>query len=151
MHNQKHIVTVSFKPCREGHYEATLDLIFYDYKHERDFVIKRTLTGRAKPPISAQRHQNGSTPESGSRLINGSTSKHASVSAGENEVYLDSEGTGINISDENGLDFGIVERNRPNGLFASQSSLLTIRLEAGFQTVTFIKDRTRTLDGSDPE
>jgi len=86
-----------------------------------------------------------------SQSINDEPNYHGGVSFDEEEIFLDSAGTGISISHEDGLDFGIVERKRPNGPFATPSSLLTIELAAGFPSATFVKEKTRILRGGDPE
>ena len=150
---QCRIVTVSFTPRQEGLCEAVLDLTFHDYTRRANFVIKRTLTGWAKrPPIGSQDHHKiESMHNPRSQSINDEPNYHAGVSFDEEEIFLDSDGTGISISHEDGLDFGIVERKRPNGPFATPSSLLTIELAAGFPSVTFVKEKTRLLRGSDPE
>jgi len=64
---------------------------------------------------------------------------------------MDSDGTGISVSHEDGLDFGIVERKRPNGPFATPSRLLIIEHAYDYPAVTFVKEKTGTSDGSDPE
>ena len=149
---QCRIVTVSFTPRQEGLCEAVLDLIFHDYMRKANFVIKRTLTGWAKrPPIGRQDHHKiESMHNPRSRSINDEPNYHGGVSF-EEEIFLDSDGTGISISHEDGLDFGIVERKRLNGPFATPSSLLTIELAAGFPSVIFVKEKTRILRGGDPE
>jgi hypothetical protein len=150
---QCRIVTVSFTPRQEGPCEAVLDLTFHDYMRKANFVIKRTLTGWAKrPPIHSQDHHKiESMDNPRSQSINDEPNYHSGVSFDEEDIFLDSDGTGISISHEDGLDFGIVERKRPNGPFATPSSLLTIELAAGFPSVTFVKEKTRILCGSDPE
>jgi len=64
---------------------------------------------------------------------------------------MDSDGTGISVSHEDGLDFGIVERKRPNGPFATPSRLLIIEHAYDYPAVAFLKEKTGTSDGSDPE
>ena len=96
-------------------------------------------------------HQNESARNPGSRSINDCADDHTKVPAYDDRELLDSDGTGITVSHAHGLDFGIVERKRPNGPFATPSSVLTIKHADGFPVVTFVKERTRTLNGSDPE
>jgi len=144
-------VSVSFTPRQGGHYEAVLELRFHDHKRNADFVVKRTLTGWAEPPAGEGRLTNKSALNPAVRTIKYDTNDNGGRSVDEEEEYLDSDGTGITVSHEDGLDFGIVERKRPNGPFATPSSLLTIELAAGFASVIFVKEKTRTLDGSDPE
>jgi hypothetical protein len=64
---------------------------------------------------------------------------YASLSTDEEEELPDGEGTGISVSDEDGVNFGIVERRRPNGPFATPSSSLTIDHAEGFPAVTFVE------------
>jgi len=152
--NQRRIVTVSFTPLQGGLCEAVLELVFHDHKRKADFVVNRTLTGWAKRPTAGKRHhQNGSarTGNPWSQPINDVTDYHSEGSVSGKEELLDSDDTGISVSHEDGLDFGIVERKRPNGPFATPSSVLTIKHANGFSAVTFLKERTRTLDGGDPE
>ncbi|KAI9444110.1 hypothetical protein H4582DRAFT_1062757 [Lactarius indigo] len=66
----------------------------------------------------------------------------------EENAFLDSQDTGISVSDEDGVDFGIVERNGLNGPFDTSSSSVTIRHAEGFPTVTFVEERIRSWDGS---
>ena len=146
------ILSVSFAPRQGGPYEAVLELTFHDHEHDSDFVVKRTLTGSAGRPTGGQgHHPNKSTLNPGVRSIKDDANYDGGHSVDEEEEFLDSDGTGITVSHEDGLDFGIVERKRPNGPFATPSSLLTIELAAGFSSVSFVKEKTRKLDGSDPE
>jgi hypothetical protein len=146
----RYIVAVSYTPRREGLCEAALELIFHDHGRKVDFVVKRTLSGWAKGLTGGPIHgQNGSASVPRSRPINNWGDDHSSVSSDEEEEYLDSDETGISVSGEDELNFGIVERKRPNGPFATQSASLTIKLEDGFPSVTFLNERIRTLDGSD--
>jgi hypothetical protein len=141
-------VTVSFTPRREGRCEAALELQFRDHKRKVDFVIRRTVSGRAKRPTNEQgRHQNGSARALQSRPINGWGGNHSTDDEEEEgEELLD---TGISVSDEEGLDVGIVERKRPHGPFATTTSLFTIKMADGFPAMTFLEERIRTSDGSD--
>lgn len=128
-----------------------LELIFYNYTRKVDFMVKRTLSGWVKRPTGGHGgHQNGSARILRSQPIIDQGSDHGSVSTDEEEEeFLDSDGTGISVSEEDGLDFGIVERRRPNGPFAAPSSSLTIKLADGFPAVTFIKERIKTRDRSE--
>ena len=146
--SQIRTLAVSFTPQKGGLCEAILELTFHDHKRSVDFVVNRTLTGQVEGP---RYQQNGSVREPGSRPVNNGTSHHRTVPVVGKEEFLDSSDTGISVSREDGLDFGIVERKRINGPFATPSSLLTIKLAEGFPPVTFVKEKTRTLDGSDPE
>ena len=150
MPKRRHIVTVSFMPRQEGHHEAVLELKFHDHKRKTDFVIRRTLSGWAKRPTNELgRQQNGFPRSLRSRPIN-LRGVHSSVSTDDEEEGEELLDNGISVSDEEGLDIGIVERRRPNGPFATATASLTIKLAAGFPDVTFLEEKIRTSDGSDP-
>ena len=150
--NQCRLINVSFTPRQRGVYEAVLELTFYDHERSAEFVVKRILTGLAIQSSGGKgHHQNESARNPGSQSINDCADDHTKVPAYDDGELLDSDGTGITVSHAHGLDFGIVERKRPNGPFATPSSVLTIKHADGFPAVTFVKERTRTLDGSDPE
>jgi hypothetical protein len=104
---------------------------------------------RGRPTNELGRQQNGFARALRSRPVNrrGVQSSVSTDDEEEGEELLDS---GISVSDEEGLDVGIVERRRPNGPFATATALLTIKLAAGFPAVTFLEERIRTSDGSDP-
>ena len=145
-------VSVSFTPRQGGPYEAVLQLTFHDHKRKADFVVERALTGWAERALGRQGHYPDEPAlNAGSLPINDEDNDHGGLSVDEEEEYLESDGTGISVSHEDGLDFGMIERKGPNGPFATPSSLLTIELAAGFPSVTFVKEKTRTLDGSDSE
>ena len=228
-YNQDNTVTVSFTPQREGLCEAILELTFCDHKQKADFVIKRTLSGRAKQPAGGQTKQpsdgrtkqpsdgrtkqptggqikqpaggktkqpaggqtkqpaGGQTKQpsggrteqpadgqtiqpAGGQAAGGKSEGHLQIEYWPNagpqpaddqldyyaripadEELLDNDGTGISVSHPDGLDFGIVERMRRNGPFATPSSLLTIKHEDDLPAVAFVLGRTKTLDGYDRE
>ncbi|KAI0294855.1 hypothetical protein B0F90DRAFT_1820972 [Multifurca ochricompacta] len=137
-------ITVSFAPQQEGLYEAILELTFRNHKRKADFVIQRTLRGVAKQPARGHARSSGSFP------ANDWADDHASLSSDEEEDLPDSDGTGISVSDEDGVYFGIVERRRTNGPFATPMASLTIQHAKGFPAVTFLKAKINTLDNSDP-
>ena len=153
---KRYIMSVSYAPRREGPCEAALELTFHDHRRNVDFVITRTLSGWAKRRISEQEHrQNGSARVLPSRPTTDWGDDHASVITEEEEEFLDSDETGVYVlpvdkDGIDGLDFGIVERKRPNGPFATPSDPITIKLADGFPPVTFLNERIKTLDGSDP-
>ena len=124
-------ITVTFSPQQGGNHEAVLELTFCDRKRKANFVIERTLRGFAKEPVGDW------------------ADDHASLSTDEEEELPDEDGTGISVLDEDGVNFGIVERRRRNGPFATPSSTLTIDLTEGFPAVTFVKSRIRSRDGGD--
>jgi hypothetical protein len=108
-------------------------------------VIKRTLSGRATQPTLLLEY----TPNTASQPINDPVDDDPRILV--DEEFLDCDGTGISVSHTDGLDFGIVERKRPNGPFATPSSLLTIKHEDDFPAVKFVEGRTKAADGSDQE
>lgn len=143
-------MAVSYTPRQEGLCEATVELIFHDHGRNVDFVVNRTISGWAKGRTDGHvRRQNGSESARRSQPVDNWGDDHASVSSDEEEEFLDSHETGISVSDEDGLDFDIVERKRANGPFATASASLTIKLAEGFPSVTFLNERIKTLDGSD--
>ena len=144
-------MAVHFTPQLQGLCDAVLELTFCEQKHKEDFVIKRTLRGCAKQLIGGQgHHQSGLAHSPRSQSINNYANDRIGIPS-DKEEFLDSSSNGISVSHEDGLNFGIVERKNPNGPFAISSSLLTIKLAHGFPAVIFVKERSRTLDGSDPE
>lgn len=124
-------ITLSFSPQQIGDYEAVLELIFCDRKRKVNFIIERVLRGFANEPVGDW------------------ADDHASLSTDEEEELPDGDGTGISVSDEEGVNFGIVERRRQNGPFTTPSSSLTINLAEGFPVVTFVKAKIRSPDGRD--
>jgi len=143
-------VTVSFLPRQEGRCEAALELNFHDHRRKTNFVIRRTLSGWAKRPTNGLgRQQNGFARAPRSRPIN-RRGVHSSVSTDDEEEGEELSDNRIFVSDEEGLDVGIVERRRLNGPFATATASLTIKLAAGFPAVTFLEERIRTSDGCDP-
>lgn len=147
MLSRRYTVTVSFIPQQEGRCEAVLELKFRDHKRKMDFMIRRTLSGWAKRPTNELgRQQNRFARAPPSRPIN-RRGFHSSVSTDDEEEGEELLDSGISVSDEEGLDVGIVERRRPNGPFATATVSLTIKLAAGFPAVTFLEERIRTSDG----
>jgi hypothetical protein len=137
-------------PQQEGLCQAVLELTFCDHMHMTDFVIERQLSGRAEQLAGDQGLlQLEYAPNERSQPVDDQVDDHVGIPA--DEEFLDNDGTGISVSHADGLDFGIVERKLPNGPFAAPSSLLTIKHEHGFPAVTFIKGRTKAMDGSDRE
>ncbi len=137
--NRQRIVTITFSPQQAGNYEAVLELTFCKRnrtgKGNVNFVIERILRGVAKEPIR--------------NPVSDWADDQASVSTDEEEELPDGEGTGISVSDEDGVNFGIVERKRRNGPFATPSSSITIDHAENFPAVIFVKTRIRSLHGSD--
>lgn len=137
-------------PRQEGRCEAVLELKFRDHKRKKDFLIRRTLRGWAKRPANEQgRQRTGFAGTLRSQPPN-RQGVHSSVSTDDEEEGEEFSDTGIFVSNEEGLDVGIVERRRPNGPFSTATASFTIGLAAGFPAVTFLEERIRTSDGSDP-
>jgi hypothetical protein len=139
-YKHQNTVTVRFTPQREGLCEAVLELIFHDHKHDADFVIKRTLSGRARQPVLLLEY----APNTASQPINDRVDDDARILV--DEESLDCDDTGISVSHADGLDFGIVERKRQNGPFATPSAILDIKHEDDFPAVTFVEARTKGSD-----
>jgi hypothetical protein len=113
-------------------------------------VIKRTLIGRAKQRAGRQGLlQLEYAPSTASQPINDRVDDDARILV--DEEFLDCDGTGISVSHADGLNFGIVERKRPNGPFATPSYLLTIKHEDNFPAVKYVEGRTKATDGSGRE
>jgi hypothetical protein len=112
---------------------------------DKEFVILRELRGRATLPGSpvGSAHPRESFPRSNPVDV------HAALFTEEEDVFLDSQDTGISASDEDGVDFGIVKRNSLNGPFNTSSSSVTINHAKGFPAVTFVEARIRPWGGSD--
>jgi helicase MOV-10 len=128
--NRQRTVTVSFTPQLDGLYDAVLELTFYDRKREAEFVVERTLCGVARSLLSNNDNED--------------------LSSDEEEVFLDSDDTGISVSDEDGVDLGIVERKQPDGPFDTLTTSLTIRNAEGSPSVILLKARIKTTDESEP-
>jgi hypothetical protein len=148
--NDKRKVAVCFMPQREGpcQCQAVLELTFCDHKRKADFIIKRTLSGQAKEPAFPSRQgllQIEHAPNTASQPMDDRVDDDAKILVDES---FDCSGIGISVSHADGLDFGIVERKRPNGPFATPSYLLTIKQEDDFPAVRFVDGRTK---GSDRE
>jgi hypothetical protein len=132
-------------PQRKGPCQAVLELTFCDHQRKADFIIRRTLSGQAKEPAVQQGPlQIEYAPNTASQPINDRVDDDARILV--DEESLDCSGTGISVTHVDGLDFGIVERKRPNGPFATPSSLLTIKHEGDFPAVRFVEGRTKGRD-----
>ncbi|KAH9041521.1 hypothetical protein EDB83DRAFT_1628207 [Lactarius deliciosus] len=112
---------------------------------DRKFVVLRELCGRATLSGSHVGDPHPREPSPRSDLAD----DDAALSTEEREILLDSQGTGISVSDEEGVNFGIVERNGLNGPFGAPSLSVTIDHAKGFPAVTFVEARIRSWDGSD--
>jgi hypothetical protein len=142
--NHKRKVAVCFTPQREGLCEAVLELTFCDHKRKADFVIRRTLNGQANEPAVRQGLQIEYATNTASQPINDRVDDDARILV--DEESLDCDDTGISVSHADGLDFGIVERKRQNGPFATPSAILDIKHEDDFPAVIFVEARTKGSD-----
>src|SRR6266404_392280 len=136
-------VLVSFQPPHAGTFHMFLDIIFNDSSvpSEAEFVVRRELRGRAVP--------SSHVGNPGRRqLIPGINRVDDHASRSTEDVLLDSQGSGISVSHEGGVDFGIVDCNGLNGRFEG-SAWVTIDHAVGFPAVTFVEARIISLDGSD--
>jgi hypothetical protein len=75
---------------------------------------------------------------------------HADLSTEEEDPVPDSQGTGISVSDEDGVEFGIVKRDGLTGSFNTSSSSVTINLAKDSPAVSFVEARIESREGSDP-
>ena len=109
---------------------------------DEEFVVLRELRGQATLPgrqvVSAHLRE----PFLISNRIDDRSTE-------EDDIFLDSEGTGISVLENNEVDFGIIGRNGLDGPFDASSSSITINHARGFPPVTFVGARTRSQDGSD--
>lgn len=125
----------------------SLQIIFSDKTRrprDKKFIILRELRGRATFTGSYNGSAYPRTPFPRSDLDDCVT-----VSTEEEEVLLSSNGTGISVSGDDVVDFGIVGRNRLNGPFDTSISSVIIDHAKGFPTVTFVEANIRSWDGSD--
>lgn len=111
----------------------------------KEFVVLRELRGRATLPSLHV----GSAPPRKFLPRSSRVNDHAALSTWEDDELPDGQGTGISVSNGDGVDFGIVEREGLNGPFATASSSVTItHAKKGFPAVTFVEARIRSWDGS---
>ncbi|KAH8992653.1 P-loop containing nucleoside triphosphate hydrolase protein [Lactarius akahatsu] len=115
----------------------SLQIVFSDNTRpsSKEFTILRELRGRAT--LSRE-------PFPRSSLVD----DDAALSTEEEEAFLDGQDIGISVSNEGGVDFGIVGRNSQNGPFDTSLSSVTISHMKGFPAVTFVEGRIRSGDGS---
>ncbi|KAI9462823.1 hypothetical protein BJY52DRAFT_1415043 [Lactarius psammicola] len=139
-------ILVSFQAPHAGTFRMSLEIVFSDNTRpsSKEFVMLRELRGPRYPP---GRHVGSAHPRKSfprSNLVD----DHATLSTGEEDGFRDNQGTGISVSDEDGVDFGVVGRNGLNGPFDTSSSSVTINHAKGFPAVTFVEARIRPRDGS---
>ena len=141
-------ILVSFQPPYAGTFRMSLRIAFSDKTPPggQEFAVSRELRGRAT--LRSRHVGNAHPPESFPR--SNQVNDSAALSAEEEDVLLDSEeGTGISVSDEDGVDLGIVKRNGLNGPFDTSSSSITISHARSFPAVTFVGAKISSWEGSD--
>ena len=140
-------ILVSFQPPYAGTFCMSLRITFNDNTPlgGQVFTVSRELRGRATLPS----HHVGSAHPRESLPRSNRVNDHAALSTEEEDVLLDSEGTGISVSDEDGVDLGIVKRNGLNGPFDTSSSSITISHTRSFPAVTFVEAKISSWEGSD--
>ena len=138
-------ILVSFQAPHAGTFRMSLEIVFSDNTRpsSKEFVMLRELRARATPGRHVgSAHLRGSPP--GSNPVD----DHAALYTEEEEEFPDNQGTGISVSDEDGVDLGVVGRNGLDGPFNTSSSSVAINHAEGFPTATFIEARIRSWDGS---
>ncbi|KAH9035955.1 hypothetical protein EDB84DRAFT_1201760 [Lactarius hengduanensis] len=140
----KESIFVSFQAPDAGTFRACLQITLNDNAQpgSRKFVVLRELCGHATLGSHVGAHPSEPFPRS--NLVD----DHAVLSTEEVDVLPDSQGTGISVSNDDGVDFGIVEREDLNGPFAAQPSSVIINHAKDLPVVTFVEARIRSLDGS---
>ncbi|KAH8992655.1 P-loop containing nucleoside triphosphate hydrolase protein [Lactarius akahatsu] len=139
----KESIFVSFQAPDAGTFRACLQITFAQ-PGSKKFVVLRELCGHATLGSHV-----GDAPPSEPFPRRNLVDDHAVLSTEEVDVLPDNQGTGISISDDDGVDFGIVEREDINGPFAARPSSVTINHAKDLPVVTFVEARIRSLDGSD--
>ena len=144
--NQPSEVLVSFQAPHAGTFRMSLRIVFNDNsrRNGREFVILRELRGRAT--ISG-RHIGTAFPRESFPKRN-IVDDQAVLSTEEEDAVLDNWGGGIFVSDEGGVDFGIIGRNDLDGLFNTSSHSVTISNARGSPTVTFVEAGIRSQERS---
>lgn len=145
--NEPRRIVVSFQAPYAGTFRMCLQIEFQDNTrlNSRRFILLRELRGCATLPTG---HVDDAPPRGSSPESDGAESYHTAFSAEELEVLPGTEGTGISVSDEDGVDFGIAEREDLNGPFTTPTFSITVNLERGFPSVTFVEAQIRSWDGS---
>ena len=111
------------------------------------FTVSRELRGRA---TLKSRHVGSALAHFQESFLRRSrVDDHAALSPEEEDPFLDSQGTGISVSDEDGVDLGIVKRDGLNGPFETSSSSIAISHAKGFPAVTFVEAKIKSWEGSD--
>jgi hypothetical protein len=110
------------------------------------FTVSRELRGRA---TLTSRRLSSARPQEVLPRSN-RMNDHADLSTEEEDPVPDSQGTGISVSDEDGVEFGIVKRDGLTGSFNTSSSSVTINLAKDSPAVSFVEARIESREGSDP-
>jgi hypothetical protein len=112
----------------------------------KEFTVSRELRGRATLP---SRRLSSARPQKAFTMSN-RMNDHADLSTEEEDPFLDSQGTGISVSDEDGVEFGIVKRDGLTGSFNTSLSSISINLAKDSPAVTFVEARIESREGGDP-
>jgi hypothetical protein len=146
--NEPRRILVSFQAPHAGTFRMCLQMEFQDNTRvsSRRFLLLRELRGHATFPTSYADDAPSREPSPESDEVG---SYHTADAAEEDDVLPGSEGTGISVSDYDGVDFGIAEREGLDGPFAASSFSITVNLAKGFPAITFVEARIRSRDGSD--
>ena len=137
---------MSFQAPHAGTFRMSLQIIFSDKTRAnvKKFHILRELRGCATFTGSDVGSAYPIAPFPASYLDD-----EVTMSTEEEEVLHNSHDTGISVSGDHVVDFGIVGRKRLNGPFDTSLSSVTIDHAQGFPTVTFVEARIRSRDGND--
>lgn len=146
--NRPRRILVSFQPPYAGTFLASLRITFKYIKKigssVENFTLSRELRGRATLPSSRVGRAQPREPSPRSDRV-----EDYEALSQEEEVVLDSQDTGISVSNEDGMDIEPVKRNGLNGPFETSLSSVTINHANGFPPVTFVDAKIRSWDGSD--
>lgn len=147
--NRPRRILVSFRPPYVGTFFVSLRITFKYINNigsgVENFTLSRELRGRATLPSGHVGRAQPREPVPRSDQVD----DHEALSQEEEDVLLDSQDTGISVSNEDGLDIGPIKRNGLNGPFETSLSSVTINHANGFPPVTFVDAKIRSLDGSD--
>ena len=128
MLHQPRNVIVSFQATRVGTFHATLNITISDTlrPNREEFTVTRELRGRVILSDSPTSNEGASNTE---------------------EAMAGSEGTGITVSHDFGLEFS-VESSQSDGSYGIQSRKLIITKSSPTPRVTFEAARVRSMDDS---
>lgn len=138
-------ILVSFLAPHAGTFRASLRIVFSDNTRPsgKEFTVSRELRGRATLPSRriASVHPQEVFP--GSSWMG----DHADTFTEEEDTLLDSQGSGISVSNEDGVKFSIVKRDGLTGSFNTSSSSVTITRAKDSPVVTFVGARIKSREG----